>query len=439
MRIIADFHIHSKYSRATSKDMDISHLAQWARYKGINLLGTGDFTHPLWMHELKNTLKPVGNGFYEYNGVNFILTAEICNIFSVKGQPPNHTGSGQAKRVHNIIFAPSLEVVDRINKELGFIGNLQADGRPMLGLACDEMVKMMLEISPDCFIVPGHAWTPWFGIFGSNSGFDSVEECFGKEAKNIYCLETGLSCYDEETDVLTESGWKKFSAVQYFDKICTLNLKTDMIEFHNPTRMITNRYKGKMYKLKTKRVNLLVTPNHKLLYSPCDFRNRKPYSLKEAEFLFNKSKIFKKDGIWAGKNPEYFVLPAVKMKHGSRYYSGFRNKKNKPIPIKSWLKFFGFWLAEGWTTEGIGGDYNVCICNNDMKLLNEMKRLLKSFGYRVYQRKNVVRVRNYQLFYYLKQFGKCYDKFMPLDIKSLSKELLEILFEYYIKGDGHIY
>src|SRR3989338_6707715 len=151
MRIIADFHIHSKYSRATSKDMDILHLAQWAKYKGITLLGTGDFTHPLWLHELKNPLKPLGNGFYEYNGVNFILTAEICNIFSV---------GGQSKRVHNVVFAPSFEAVDKINKELGYIGNLSADGRPMLGLAADEMVKIMLGISPDCFIVPGHCLLP---------------------------------------------------------------------------------------------------------------------------------------------------------------------------------------------------------------------------------------------------------------------------------------
>jgi uncharacterized protein (TIGR00375 family) len=164
--------------------MDIPNLAQWTRYKGINLLGTGDFTHPLWLHELKSTLKPLGNGLYEYNGVNFILTAEICNIFG---------SAGQAKRVHNVILAPSFEAVDRINKELGYIGNLEADGRPMLSLAADEMVRIMLAASPDCMIIPGHAWTPYFGIFGANSGFDSVEQCFGKEAKNIYCLETGLS------------------------------------------------------------------------------------------------------------------------------------------------------------------------------------------------------------------------------------------------------
>jgi len=164
--------------------MDIPHLAEWAKLKGIGLMGTGDFTHPLWLQELKRFLKPSKEGLYEYDGVNFILTAEICNIFSVKGS---------ARRIHNLIFAPSFEAVDKINKELGYIGNLEADGRPMLGLAAEELVKIALAVSPDCFIVPGHAWTPWFGIFGASSGFDSVEECFGKESKNIYCLETGLS------------------------------------------------------------------------------------------------------------------------------------------------------------------------------------------------------------------------------------------------------
>lgn len=186
MRIIADFHIHSKYSRATSKDMDIPNLARWAKLKGIGLMGTGDFTHPLWLQELKHSLKSSSSaeGLYEYDGVHFILTAEVCNIFSVKGQ---------VRRVHNVIFAPSFEVVDKINKELGYIGNLLADGRPIFGLDAAELVRICLTASPDCMIIPGHCWTPWFGIFGANSGFDSVEECFGKEAKNIFCLETGLS------------------------------------------------------------------------------------------------------------------------------------------------------------------------------------------------------------------------------------------------------
>lgn len=134
-------------------------------------------------------------------------------------------------------------------------------------------------------------------------------------------------------------------------------------------------------------------------------------------------------------------MPAVEIKHGSRYYSGLRNEKEKQLPMKSWLKFFGFWIAEGWTTEGKNGDYNVCLSNKNNTLLSEMKEILENFGYNVYWNKKIytIRVRDYQLFHYLKQFGKCSDKFIPLEIKSLSKELLEIFFEYYIKGDGHIY
>lgn len=430
MEFIADFHIHSKYSRATSEAMNVEELVRWAKLKGITLMGTGDFTHPVWLMELKDKLKPSTDGLYEYNGVHFILTCEVYNNFYVEGK---------AKRIHNIIFAPSFDVVEKLNNKLQRYGDLVSDGRPILHLNARDLVKICLDISPDCFIVPSHAWTPHFSIFGSNSGFDTVEECFGEETKNIHCLETGLSCYDEKTEVLTMDGWKKFSNIQYSDKICTLNLSTNEIEFQAPDRIFTYRYNGKMYKLKTKRVNLLVTPNHKLLYSPCDFRNRKPYSLKEAELLFNKSKIFKKDGIWIGENPEYFILPSVEIKHGNRHHFGFRVKKEKQLSIKSWLKFFGFWLAEGWVNEGKNGDYNVCVCNQNAKLLNEMKEILEGFGYRVFLRGNVIRVRDFQLFHYLRQFGKSSDKFISSDIKSLSKKLSKILFDYYIKGDGHIY
>jgi hypothetical protein len=186
---------------------------------------------------------------------------------------------------------------------------------------------------------------------------------------------------------------------------------------------------------------LLVTPNHKLFVTTCDFKNPKPFFLKEAEFLFGKSKQFKKDGKWVGKNEDYFILPSVNIKHGNRYYSGFRKKQEKKIPIKDWLKFFGFWLAEGWTTEGKNGDYNVCLSSTNKKLISEMIQLLKSFGYKVYYNEKIhtIRVRNYQLFFYLKQFGKSDDKFIPPSIKSLSKDLLQILLDYYIKGNGHVY
>ena len=306
----------------------------------------------------------------------------------------------------------------------GFVYNLEVDE--------DNSYLTTYSVLHNC-------WTPWFSIFGAFSGFNSVEECYQDMTKYIYALETGLSCYDEKTEVLTESGWKKFSEIRYSDKICTLSLKTDEIEFQNPIGIFTYKYKGKMYRLKTKRVDLLVTPNHKLLYSPCDFQNPKPFELKEAEFLFNKSKRFKKDGIWIGKNENYFILPAVKIKHGNRYHSGFRIKKEKKIPMKVWLKFFGFWLAEGWVNEGKNGDYDVCLSNLDPNLLNDVKELLQSFGYKVYQWKNRLRIRDFQLFHYLKQFGKSSEKFIPSEIKSLSRGLLEILLEYYLKGDGHIY
>lgn len=433
MKFIADFHIHSKYSRATSKDMDVEHLIEWSKLKGINLIGTGDFTHHLWLEELKLKLEPKGNGLFIYKDVNFILTTEISSIYSKKGR---------TYRIHNVIFAPSFETVDKINNILSRRGNLSSDGRPILGMDAAELARIVFDVDENCILVPGHIWTPWFSLFGSMSGFDRIEDCFEKETNKIFALETGLSCYDDKTEVLTENGWQKFSRISYSDKICTLNLKNKEIEFQNPIKIHTYYYKGKMYRLKTKRVDLLVTPNHRLLYSPCDFRKPPKFILKEAELLFNRSKRFKKDGIWIGKNPKYFTLPGTKISHGSRYYSGFRKQKEKKLSIKSWLRFFGFWIAEGWTNKGKNGDYNVCISNQNKALLSEMKEILESFGYNVYWDKKInhtIRVRDYQLFSYLKQFGKCSDKFIPWEIKTLSKELLEVFLEYYIKGDGHIY
>lgn len=188
MRFIADFHLHSKYSRATSKDMEVETLARWAKKKGIALLGTGDFTHPTYYAELRTKLVPSGNGLFQLRkgdeGVRYILTAEVSNIYSQKGK---------VRRVHNLIFAPSFEVVEKINSKLANLGKLSSDGRPIFGFAAKELVKMILDISEDCLIVPAHAWTPWFSIFGANSGFDSIEECFEEMSPHIRAIETGLS------------------------------------------------------------------------------------------------------------------------------------------------------------------------------------------------------------------------------------------------------
>ncbi len=185
MEFIADFHIHSKYSRATSRDMDIKNLALWAKLKGITLMGTGDFTHHLWLEELKHTLEDCGNGLFKHADVYFMLTAEISSIYS-KG--------GKGHRIHNLIFAPSFAVVDKINKALMSRGaNLASDGRPIIGLSAAELARIVFDIDENCMIVPGHIWTPWFSLFGSMSGFDKIEDCFEEQTSKIFALETGLS------------------------------------------------------------------------------------------------------------------------------------------------------------------------------------------------------------------------------------------------------
>jgi len=195
MQYVGDFHIHSKYSRATSKETTIENLDKWAKIKGIQVLGTGDFTHPQWLKELKKNLEPAESGLFRLKSsayakastnkqTRFILTVEISSIYSK---------NNRTRKIHNIIFAPNFEAVEKINAHLGWIGNLKSDGRPILGLDAKELAKIVLNVSPDCLIVPAHAWTPWFSIFGSNSGFDSIEECFDEYSKYIYAIETGLS------------------------------------------------------------------------------------------------------------------------------------------------------------------------------------------------------------------------------------------------------
>ncbi|HDJ30555.1 MAG TPA: DNA helicase UvrD [bacterium] len=188
MEFIGDFHLHSKYSRATSSQMVLENLDKWAKIKGITVLGTGDFTHPEWFRNLKGKLEPAETGLFKLKDsdspTRFILTTEISCVYSKLGR---------VRKIHILIFAPDFETVEKINTQLGWIGNLKADGRPTLGLDAKELVKIVLEISEDCLIVPCHVWTPWYSLFGSRSGFDSIEECFEDYTKYIYAVETGLS------------------------------------------------------------------------------------------------------------------------------------------------------------------------------------------------------------------------------------------------------
>ncbi len=188
MEIFADLHLHSHYSRATSNKMNIENLERYAKVKGLNLLGTGDFTHPSWLNELKRSLTKVENtDLFQFKDkdIFFMLQAEVSNIYSQ---------DEKIRKIHNVILAPSFDTVEQINDFLKNYGSLASDGRPILtNINCSELVENLIKISKDIVIIPAHIWTPWFSLFGSKSGFDSIENCFKDQTKHIFALETGLS------------------------------------------------------------------------------------------------------------------------------------------------------------------------------------------------------------------------------------------------------
>lgn len=184
MKIVADLHIHSKYSRATSTALDLANLEKWARIKGLSLLGTGDFTHPKWITELKSNLTEKDGILFTKTGFPFILQTEISLMYSQEGR---------GRKVHLVVLAPNFEVVGQITEHLKKYGRIDYDGRPIFGIPCPDFAESMHSISEQIEIIPAHAWTPWFGVFGSKSGFDSIKEAFGSAEKYIHAIETGMS------------------------------------------------------------------------------------------------------------------------------------------------------------------------------------------------------------------------------------------------------
>jgi uncharacterized protein (TIGR00375 family) len=185
MKLITDLHIHGRFSRACSKNLDFANLEKYARIKGIHLMGTGDFSHPKWGKEIRTDLEEKEKGIYRTKtGFPFLLTNEISLMYSQ---------GGKGRRVHLVLFAPNLDVVDQITDYLKSLGRIDYDGRPIFGKSVMEVTESLKAISRDIEIIPAHAWTPWFGILGSKGGFDSMEEAFGDQVKHIHALETGLS------------------------------------------------------------------------------------------------------------------------------------------------------------------------------------------------------------------------------------------------------
>ena len=184
MSFVADLHLHSSYAYATSSALTLENLAAWARLKGIDLLATADFTHPLWLQQLKDNLDEGPDGSYHYGGVNFVMGTEVSCVFRQ---------DGRGRRVHLLIYAPDVAAAEALTEQYARYGNIQSDGRPTLSLSARDAVYLTLDTNPDCLVVPAHAWTPWYGIFGSKSGFDSLSEAFDDMVGHVPAIETGLS------------------------------------------------------------------------------------------------------------------------------------------------------------------------------------------------------------------------------------------------------
>lgn len=242
--IIADFHIHSKYSRAVSKNMVLEEIDKWALKKGIKIISASDFTHPLWFQELKTKLEEAEPGLYRLKTsvekeTRFILTTEISCIYSK---------NGKGRRIHILIFAPSLEIAEKINNKLNWTYNLKSDGRPILGLDAKELAKIVFDISSECLIVPAHIWTPWFSLFGSKSGFNTIAECFEELSSRIYAVETGLSSDPRmnwrisELDTKTIiSGSDAHSLSHIGREACVFEIEKENLSFAEISRIIREK------------------------------------------------------------------------------------------------------------------------------------------------------------------------------------------------------
>jgi uncharacterized protein (TIGR00375 family) len=181
--MIVDLHIHSRFSRACSSAINFENLVKWAKIKGLNILGTGDFTHPEWFNEIKNKLIDNQKGFYYYQDFPFIISGEISLVYT----------QNKGRRIHLLVLIPDIKTAEKINSYLDTKGRRDYDGRPIFKIPGEEFVNELMKISKDIEIIPAHIWTPWFGMFGSMSGFDSLKECFGEQIKNIHAIETGMS------------------------------------------------------------------------------------------------------------------------------------------------------------------------------------------------------------------------------------------------------
>ncbi len=218
--LVADLHIHSPYAFACSKSLTLDNLASWAQRKGIDLLATGDFTHPVWADNLRSNLKERGDGLYEYAGVRFVPGAEISCVYRQ---------DGRTRRIHLLVLMPTLEAATAFTSRLDDYGKLESDGRPTVSLSARELLETALDCCPESLVIPAHAWTPWYGVYGSKAGFDSLEECFGDLAPMVRAVESGLSSDPAMNRAIPELAQR--SVVSFSDAHSPANLGREVTAF----------------------------------------------------------------------------------------------------------------------------------------------------------------------------------------------------------------
>ncbi|MDI6606021.1 MAG: hypothetical protein QME65_02625 [Candidatus Omnitrophota bacterium] len=417
MKFIADFHIHSKYSRATSREMDIKHLAEWAKLKGITLMGTGDFTHHLWLEELKHNLQELGNGLYKYQDVYFILTAEISSIYSKKGR---------GYRIHNIIFSPSFKTTDKINEALGRRGNLASDGRPILGVDAAEIARIVFDIDENCMVVPAHCLLPG-SLVHTSKGMKAIENISNKDY--VY---------------------------------------THKMRFKKVTESLQRDYEGKILHIKPYyfREGIEATPEHpffimkthkncasrgsfcmpncsQLKYKGCSRKFFKNYHLQWIEakdievndiMVFPRFNNVIKDRLNIRINeliPAGFIL-----KKGKIAYKGNRTSfiKNKIKINADFCRLVGYFVSEGYTNSRDGIAF--CFLKNESAYINDVISLMqKIFGIKLAKIQSKQNISGVELIFYSKILCRLFGRLFYVDTKvkkahskSLPNWMLELPF-----------
>lgn len=220
---VADLHIHSPYAFACSKALTLDNLASWAKRKGIDLLATGDFTHPVWAEDLRSNLRETGDGFYQFEGVKFVPGTEISCVYRQ---------DGRTRRIHLLVLMPTLEAAAAFAKRLDDYGKLENDGRPTVSLSARQLLETALDSCPQSLVIPAHVWTPWYGVYGSKAGFDSLEECFGDLAPMVRAVESGLSSDPAMNRAVPELARR--SVVSFSDAHSPGNLGREVTAFSGP-------------------------------------------------------------------------------------------------------------------------------------------------------------------------------------------------------------